>query len=86
MSICDKCNHKNVCGFRDNTTLACNHFQKEVVRCKNCRFCEYDDTVYRKTVDGEENKPAHICFRSGRGQEVDGNHFCSCGERKGDGE
>ena len=58
-----------------------------VVRCKDCRFCRFDDTVYRKTIDGEENEPAYICGHNWRYcQEVKASHFCSYGERKGDGD
>ena len=48
-SICEKCNHKNICGFQDDETLACNHFQKELVHGRwihrpderRCPFCGY---------------------------------------------
>lgn len=40
MSVCDKCNHNSVCGYQDDATLACSDFQKEVVRCKDCTYCD----------------------------------------------
>ena len=46
----------------------------EVVRCKDCKNC----FVYQKW-----NKKEYFgCCRNGEVYEVDGNHYCSYGERK----
>ena len=68
MAICDKCNHNGVCGFQDDTTLACNHFQKEVVRCKDCMhwltgYCNYFAYYSYEPMTNEDD-------------------FCSYGERR----
>lgn len=70
MSICDKCNHRNVCGYQDDTTLSCSQFQKEVVQCKDCK--------YKFEVNGHSKKG---CPLDGMGL-MNENDFCSCGERK----
>lgn len=81
MSICDKCNHKAICGFQDDVTLSCNHFQKEVVRCKDCKHCTFCYPI--KEID-KEAIPAWYC-NSHKGYRKP-NDFCSFGERKGDGD
>lgn len=66
MPICDKCNHKAICGFQDDVTLSCNHFQKEVVRCKDCKHWQDGYFGY--------------CTKIHSAMEYDA--FCSNGERK----
>ena len=76
MSICDKCNHKSVCGFQDNTTLACSHFQKEVVRCKDCKY-------YTLHYYAGYNKMENGCSNNkGIWTKTQPDDFCSYGERK----
>lgn len=51
----------------------------EVVRCKDCLWFETEDAlpdVYRKV---------RHCYCTEANAYVPENHFCSCGERKGDG-
>ena len=69
-SICEKCNHKNICGFQDDETLACSHFQKEVVRCKDCKH-------WQESVDGITKWCPLLMDK-----ETKENDFCSYGERK----
>lgn len=33
-NICDECDHNSVCGFQDDTTLACTHFSKKVAHAR----------------------------------------------------
>lgn len=70
MSICDKCNHRSVCGFQDDTTLSCNHFQEEVVRCKACRQWHKSPT-----------KGFHYCMYTMLGRVTKPDDFCSYGEK-----
>ena len=75
MSICDKCNHNGTCGFQDDTTLACNHFQKEVVRCKDCKH-------YKPQFQGvHRNCKTPYCMRC-TAVKVSPDDFCSYGERR----
>lgn len=49
----------------------------EVVRCKDCKYCnEYQKYDFRKYLG---------CNQNGEIYEVEPNHFCSYGERKEDG-
>ena len=79
-NICEKCNHKHICGFQDDETLACNHFQKEVVRCKDCKYINREIRAkgYGCLCD------AHSCDREGheRYLYVEDDDFCSYGERR----
>ena len=85
MSICDKCNHHNVCGYQDDATLSCNHFQKEVVRCKDCKHGIWDDeeAMWKCVYDAEFDEQYGEYF--GFSEYNDGEHFCSYGERKDNG-
>lgn len=57
----------------------------EVVRCKDCKYCESEVLRYKKTG---EFVCVHDNWQDAEGWsryiELDG--FCSCGERKGEGE
>ncbi len=72
MSVCDKCNHNSVCGYQDDATLACSDFQKEVVRCKDCKHY----------VDGPYDNGDMMCDCWGEWIFPNEDDFCSYGERK----
>ena len=68
-SICEKCSHRRVCRAIDNQPcFECNQFLQEVVRCKDCKQCDYiayDYGICRKTMLLIKN-----------------DDFCSYGERR----
>ena len=73
MSICHKCNHRSVCGFQDDTTLSCNHFQKEVTLCENCQYWTKDGNGY---CDDE----SYCGNPNGLDNYAHADDFCSYGE------
>ena len=75
-NVCEKCNHKHICGFQDDETLACNHFQKEVVRCKDCK---YEEECIHRIKFLSINKKPELCTA-----EYHPLDFCSYGERRED--
>ena len=79
VSICEKCNHNGVCGYQDDATLACSDFQKEVVRCKDCKLWLGGGYLSRGRCKKWSAPVASITPFTGA------DDFCSYGERKGDG-
>lgn len=59
----------------------------EVVRCKDCKYSKWDDTIYQKTIEGETNDTTLYCcfYRWNHNEWNKGDHFCSYGERRTDG-
>ena len=66
MILCNKCIHAKVCSGFD--IVCCPNFF-EIVRCKDCKFCEKHSSTY-------------LCFRQSGGVAKKADGFCDYGERK----
>lgn len=71
--------YDEICGYNDGIDIAWNKIDQaptidavEVVRCKDCKFGDWDSEPHN----------AMVCMRTKDGFWRSGNDFCSFGERK----
>ena len=91
MATCKDCIHEDLCGtftrpcMPDEANASerlCKNFKNvddfaEVVRCKDCKFCEH---FYPEKLPGKLPREAYYCNPKRLG--VSANSYCSDGQRK----